>query len=93
MSKKRDIANLSFDSVASDINNDNDKNNEKESGLLEGIGRVPKDKTHVFKGFYLEIELANIIDRIADPKVAGKGAKSDLVNKILREAFSREGLL
>lgn len=95
MSRRRKIADISFDGVASNTdinnNNNNDNDNTKETSILDDLGREPKDKTHVFKGFYIENELAVLIDRITANK--GKGAKSDLINRILRNAFKQEGLL
>lgn len=90
MSKKRKIS--SFDEVAnnSNIKNENENN---ENNILKNVleHRRPKGKTHVFKGFYLEREVAALIDRLTDDKP--KGTKSDLVNEILKEYFKREGIM
>lgn len=89
MSRKRKIS--SFNEVASnsDIKNNNNNNND----ILDNIinNRKPKEKTHVFKGYYLERDVANTIDRITEGKP--KGAKSDFVNEVLKNYLRSEGYM
>lgn len=45
----------------------------------------------VYKGFYLEPEIARILDKLA--RKQGKGIQSQLVNESLRKVFKEKGLL
>lgn len=86
MSRKRKIS--SFNEVAS---NSDIKNNNND--ILDNIinKRKPKEKTHVFKGYYLERDVANTIDRITEGKP--KGAKSDFVNEVIKKYLTSEGYM
>ena len=86
MSRKRKIS--SFNEVAS---NSDIKNNNND--ILDNIinNRKPKEKTHVFKGYYLERDVANTIDRITEGKP--KGAKSDFVNEVIKKYLTSEGYM
>lgn len=93
--KNKSIAGFGDFADLNDINNNTNverKNNINITSDLEKvISKTPKEKTHVFKGFYLENELAQIIDNKTNGK--GRGAKSDLVNAILKDRFKQEGWL
>lgn len=84
-----------FDEVANgnkdNINNDIKKKNNVDlvSDIIQG--KRNKDETHVFKGYYLENDVANTIDRITDNKP--RGTKSELVNEILKKYFKKEGIM
>ena len=91
-----------FDDVASEdstqpnINvNDNDnikgENHDNKHDVMEQvlIEKKSKVKTHVLKGIYFEIEVANTIDRMARGK--GKGIKSELVNEAVKKVFKEKG--
>ena len=87
--KKRSIS--GFDKVASE--NDIDINNKDKNDLLHDIieKKKTKDQTHIFKGFYLEKAIADVIDRLSAGKT--KGIKSEIVNEILKKYFRENGLL
>lgn len=96
MSKKRTLS--SFGDVSDhkniNINSENETDNKTENDstikqILEG--QKSKEETHVFKGFYLENEVADAIDRIT--RRSPKGAKSKLVNAILKKHLKDEGYL
>lgn len=89
MARKRKIS--SFDDVASnnDINSNDNNKNDVINDILEG--KKTKDQTHIFKGYYLEREVANAIDRITEGRP--KGTKSDLVNHIIKNYLTDEGIL
>lgn len=91
MSKKRTIS--SFDEVASNSNIKNESNTNDNNDVLDSIinERKPKEKTHVFKGYYLEREVANTIDRITDGKP--KGTKSDFINEVIKKYLISEGFM
>ena len=80
-----------FDDVAN--NNNINNNNNSDNNILTDVlkSKKTKDQTHVFKGFYLEHEVAHAIDRITEGKQ--KGVKSELVNEILKKYFREEGIL
>lgn len=91
MSKRRKIS--SFNEVASNSDiNSNDKNND-DNNVLDNILKEKKSKeqTHIFKGYYLEREVANAIDRITEGKP--KGTKSDFVNAVIKNYLISEGYL
>ncbi|MYL22040.1 hypothetical protein GLW04_19380 [Halobacillus litoralis] len=85
MTKKDEGTNNSVNEDAnkedSNINND----------FLDNIvgKKTTKEKTHVFKGFYLEREVANVIDENAAGKP--KGVKSEIVNESLKRVFKEMG--
>jgi hypothetical protein len=56
--------------------------------LLEGTMKAP---AKVFKGFYLEPDVARVLDKLA--KKQGKGVQSHLVNEALRMIFVSKGLM
>lgn len=96
MSKKRKRTLAGFESVASNnININNNKENniddENKDGVYDELyekielKNQPKDKTHKFRGYYLENEVVKVIDEIT--KGMPKGYKSDLVNDILKGYF------
>jgi hypothetical protein len=81
-----------FDKVADNSNSNNDTNTNNDSILNDVLGdQKTKDQTHIFKGFYLEREVAAAIDRITAGKK--KGVKSDLVNRILKNYLKEEGVM
>lgn len=88
MNKKRTVS--SFQEVASDINI---KNNDNSDDLLNSVlkDKKPKEKTHIFKGYYLEREVANEIDRITDGKP--KGTKSEFINAVIKSYLISEGYI
>lgn len=92
--KNRTLA--GFDAVASEIesNNESDNNSNNESGNDDIVERINNKKrvvdTHPYRGYYLEKEVSDTIDRLAKGK---KGAKSDLVNSILKNYFIKEGYM
>lgn len=90
---KKSISKISFDSVASPshININNDDNDNIHHNLMDDIEIKTKNQTHSFRGFYIENELVDLIDRLTAGK--GRGAKSNLVNRILKDRFKEEGLL
>lgn len=93
--EKRKVA--GFGKVAggndSNINSDTEENitidveSRRNDDILGNIleANKSKDETHTFKGFYLENDVARTIDRVTQNKA--KGAKSDLVNEILKRYF------
>lgn len=87
--KKRTIS--SFIDVASNSNIENDSNikDDSISDILEG--KKTKEQTHIFKGYYLEREVANTIDRITEGKP--KGVKSEFVNQVLKNYLISEGYM
>lgn len=93
MSRKRTLS--GFDEVANDIDidstskNDNKDNIDLVSDIIKG--HKTKDETHIFKGYYLENDIANVIDRISEGKP--RGFKSELVNQILKNYFISEDLM
>lgn len=94
MSKKERRSISSFGQVASNIDINNKSNIENNNNdIIKSLVKenIPKDKTHTFKGYYLENEVANTIDRLSEGK--HKGFKSDLVNEIIKKFFQKEGLL
>ncbi|WP_373896410.1 hypothetical protein [Virgibacillus sp. CBA3643] len=97
MSKKQRRSISSFDDVAvdSNINSDKDNDTNKETNTDDKIdnilGKKTKDQTHSFRGYYLENQVADTIDKVTDRKT--KGVKSELVNEILKKYFQEEGLL
>lgn len=92
--KKRNLA--GFGEVASNDESSNESNNNSnnESGTDDIVERINNKKrvvdTHPYRGYYLEKEVSDTIDRIAKGK---KGAKSDLVNSILKNYFIKEGYM
>lgn len=91
--KNREVS--TFDKVAGDsnINNDKDSNNNND-GVNDILGaKKTKNDTHTFKGFYLENEVANMIDTLADRHGNQKGVKSELANEILKKYFQSEGFM
>lgn len=97
MRKKRTLS--SFEDVADNINIDSERNINKDDDekndvdLVESIikGKALKEDTHIFKGYYLENDVANAIDRITDGKP--RGTKSELVNQILKNYFMDTGIM
>lgn len=94
--KKKERTIAGFGSVAdsnlkgnSNIDSDKDTNNDFLKEIVES--NKPKEKTHIFKGYYLEIEIANKIDEMAEGKP--KGTKSDIVNESLKKVFKDMGWL
>lgn len=94
MSRKKERTLAGFNSVAGenfteekkDINSNNDNDNNSLNDIVEN--RVTKDKTHVFRGFYLEKDLVKVLDKYTKNK---KGLKSEVVNNALRNAFKDAG--
>lgn len=82
-----------FGEVADNINIDSKKDSKNDIDLVSEIlkGQKPKEETHIFKGFYLENEIADVIDDLAEGKP--RGIKSELVNTILKNYFKSEGIL
>jgi hypothetical protein len=97
ITSNNDINNDNNNAIDNDIRNDID--NEvavtQESptntidALLDGTGRKPTNK--VFKGFYLDPDVAKILDKLA--KKHGKGIQSQVVNEALRMVFVQKDLL
>lgn len=89
--KKRTIS--GFNEVANNSNIKNDSDDNTNNTVLDNIinDRKPKEKTHIFKGYYLEREVANAIDRITEGKP--KGTKSDFVNEVIKNYLISEGLM
>ena len=93
--KNKDLA--GFNEVANiDINvNDNISNdvNEGNSDTLDQLlkGKKKLQETHVLRGFYIENELANVIDRLGEK--SGRGIKSKIVNEALKIIFREKGLM
>lgn len=88
MTKKRTLS--GFGNVAKDnIDIDSDKDNDVLDDIIQE--RKPKEKTHIFKGYYLEREVANTIDRITEGKP--KGTKSDFVNEVIKKYLTSEGYM
>lgn len=99
MSKKTNRTLAGFSSVANDdleennnINSENDidSNSNTNNNSLNDIveSKTTKDKTHVFRGFYLEKDLVKVLDKHTKNK---KGLKSEVVNNALRNAFKDAG--
>lgn len=90
MSKKKERNLAGFSEVARD-NIESSKNSDSNNDLMDDIlqTRETKDKTHTFRGFYLENDLVRALDRNTVGKP--KGVKSDLINAILREKFKAMG--
>lgn len=89
------------DSVVTN-NNDDENNVRKEATvtseytdvgvldeLLDGGKRPVNNK--VFKGFYLDPEIAKVLDKLAKQK--GKGVQSQVVNEALKMIFIQKGLM
>ena len=95
--KNKDLA--GFGEVANinnDINtkiNDNANINEVNSDTLDELlkGKKKLQDTHVLRGFYIENELADVIDRLGEK--GGRGIKSKIVNEALKIIFKEKGLL
>ncbi|QSO55515.1 hypothetical protein JZ785_27560 (plasmid) [Alicyclobacillus curvatus] len=81
------------DDIANDIDNEIAVAQESPTStidaLLDGTGRKPTNK--VFKGFYLDPDVAKILDKLA--KKHGKGIQSQIVNETLRMVFMQKNLL
>jgi hypothetical protein len=83
-----------FGAIASDTNiNISNDNNSNDKDVIGNIlsGKKSKKDTHTFKGYWLENEVANTIDRITEGKP--KGVKSELVNEIIKKYLKSEGLM
>ena len=81
-----------FDAVANDINSNNDSHNDSNSNINNILDKHrEKRETHIFRGYYLEREVANAIDSIAAGKP--KGVKSELVNEIIKKYLKEEGYM
>lgn len=50
------------------------------------------EKEQVFRGFYLDNDIVQVIDALADRKKKSKGFKSEFVNNILRSVFEQYDL-
>ena len=91
--KKRSIS--SFNEVASNNNIESDNKNDVNTNdnVIDDIiqGRKSKEQTHIFKGYYLERDVANTIDRITEGKP--KGTKSDFVNEVIKRYLKSEGYM
>jgi len=86
--KERTIS--GFGSVANGDESAGENSNSDNNFLNDIIdSKQTKDKTHIFKGFYLERDIANTIDKYASGKP--KGVKSDIVNEALRRTFKDMG--
>lgn len=75
------------DSEGVDIDDDAEPELDPLDELFEENPR--KDDTHVYKGFYLEKNIAKTIDKKA--KKGGKGMKSKIVNEALKIVFKEKG--
>lgn len=93
MTRKRTLA--GFDAVASTkhdnniINDNNNKNKNDNANVIENIlknKKPPKKLT----GLYLEDDVARKLDEVAG---GTKGAKSEIVNTVLRRFFQEQGLM
>jgi len=89
--KKKERTIAGFSSVAGD--NVKAKNSNSDNDLINDILETnkPKEKTHVFKGYYLENEVARVIDTLTDGKP--KGTKSEFINGILKKYFKENDLM
>lgn len=89
--KRRSVSD--FGKVASDSTISNDTRPKNKNSIIEDVLKSSKTKeqTHTYKGFYLENEVADTIDRITEGK--GRGMKSEIVNRILKNHFKEEGIL
>src|SRR5690625_2430282 len=91
--------------LAQYFGNDNNKKElnidnpiENNSDILSDIasGKGSREDTRKFKGYYLEHEVANAIDRDINARFGNKipkGAKSDYVNELIKRGLKEEGLL
>lgn len=91
MGKGKERTLSGFGDVADNINIDS--NSKSDTDILGDImkGKKTKDETHVFRGYYLENEIANTIDRITASKP--RGTKSEIVNEVLKKYFKQEGIM
>lgn len=91
--KNRNLAD--FGGVArnstSDSKGDTNKDNTNDNESIESIIQKPwKADVTTFKGFYLDNDIINVIDRNTG---IYRGDKSDLVNYILRKFFEENDYL
>lgn len=91
---------LTFNDVAddSDINMNDDIDNAKKSNSLIGTAiseQQSKSDTSQFRGYYLENEVIEALERAINDKNRGKkkvkGTKSYVVNEILKHHLLEEG--
>lgn len=96
--------NTNVDSVINtDVNNDSNPNNNpiidndinhnvNHNNAIDNILNKEKSKsTRVQRGLYLDRDIDAVLTKLL--KKGGKGAKSDVINDVLRAAFEARGLL
>jgi hypothetical protein len=96
----RENRNLAGFSQVADVspkinNNNNEKNSvndsqSKEMDVLDKVldDKTKKSKTMKLKGIYFENDVARAIDRVTRGR--GKGAKSELINAIVKMVFKQK---
>jgi hypothetical protein len=82
--------------INNNLKNDLDFNHNATNNFTDELDDIlsskeNKNKTHILKGIYFERDLAKAIDKVTKGK--GKGAKSEIINAIVKKAFKEKGWL